>query len=171
MKSIIDFYSINSLYKGTVLEVFDNGNIVAEIPDIILSKASADVLVENISSNNIGNSDELSLEGSLKSMNGILCKPLYINGSLTSPLINDTVFIIFFEKDPKKVYYINISNDAPIRFKNRKYEIIEESEDKLLVKVGNNSIRIDEDSIELTGNVIINGKKIGGGDNVSSKEV
>lgn len=169
MKSIIDFYSINSFYKGRVMNILDDGSIVAEIPDIILSKPSSDILIQNVSSNNIKNSDELSLEGNLHTVNGIICKPLYINGHLVKPLVNDTVFIVFFDKDPKKVYYINISNDIPIR--NKKYKIIEEGEDKLQIKIGQNCIKIDGESIELTGNVIINGKKIGGGDNVSSEEV
>lgn len=171
MKSIIDFYSINSFYKGRVMEVLNDGRIIAEIPDIILSKPSTDILIENVSSNNIKNSDDLNLEGKLHTVNGIICKPLYINSSLSLPIVNDTVFIIFFDKAPKKVYYINISNDCSERYRTKKYEIIEKGEDKLEVRIGGNSIKIDGESIELTGNVIINGKKIGGGDNVSSEEV
>lgn len=171
MKSIMDFYSMNSFYKGRVLEVLGDGKIIAEIPDVILSKPNSDILIENVGSNNIKNSDELSLEGSLHTVNGIICKPLFINGNLVEPLISDSVFIIFFDKDPKKVYYINISNEAPIRYRRKNYEIIEEGENSLQVRIGKNSIKIDEESIELKGNIIINGEKIGGGDNVSSEEV
>lgn len=136
----LDTYGLKNFYKGVVLKVMEEGKLLIHIQDLILSKPHDGIMQESIGTNNIVNSKELQITNNLASMNGIICRPLYINGQLKIPSIGDTVFVLMFDNDPKKIFYINVSNDKPKVKEN--FTKIKVSNDSEIKQISSNSIEI-----------------------------
>lgn len=160
---LLERYGLKERYKGTVLKILDDFKVIVQIDDLILSKPNTQILVENVSSSNIINSDELSLENKLETINGIICRPMFINNTLTLPNEGDTVMVMLFNKDPKKIFYLNITNDKPsknVLFYKDKNHYMVENENKIEIKMGKNTFTMSDEEIEIIGTLKINGKKM-----------
>lgn len=160
---LLERYGLKERYKGKVLKVLDDYRVIVQVDELILSKPNIEPLVEHVSDSNILNRSELTLENKLESINGIICKPMYLGNCITIPNEGDTVFVMFFEKDPKKIYYINMTNDKPSRnvimFKDSEHYMIED-DNCIVIRMGNNSFEIGDEEINMYGNVKVNGKKL-----------
>lgn len=150
----LETYGLQNLYKGKVLKKLADDKLLVYIPDLILSKPHAEPMQESINSINIVNSKDLQLTNSLKSVNGIICKPLYINEIISIPEVGNTVFVVMIDGDPKKIFYMNITNERPIKKESKNVE------NSTTIKISSDSIvkEVSSNVIEITGKVYIEWK-------------
>ena len=141
----MQMYGIKNLYKGTFLsyvdeDYIDSGNFNAyiSIPDLILTNPSDVILTESIKTVNIKNKSDLNISNEVKSINSIICKPLYINNIIPIVSKNEEVFVFIFDNDPKKIFYALIGT-----------EMLEDKRCKFMLRIGHSLLYIDKDEIRL----------------------
>lgn len=142
----LESYGLKSIYKGKFLKFVDdnwmesrNLDAYIAIDDIILNKSGTEHLKDTITIGNILNKEELNLESEVTSVNSIICKPLYINKICPILSEGEDVFVVIFDSDPKKIFYMNVATELP-----------EEKEYSFMLRIGRSVLFIDKDEIRLT---------------------
>mgnify|MGYP005756965833 CR=1 FL=1 len=143
----LDTYGIRNIYKGKFLKYVDDNYVTndnydayIEIPDLIIGQSGTDELIESIEKGAINNINNLNLEPSVTSIRSIKCKPLYINKIIPILSNGEEVFVVIFDNDPKKIFYINIQTLLPNA---------DEKAYKFVLRIGHSVIFIDRDEIRV----------------------
>lgn len=169
-KNIINPIDFSGIFEGYVLS---NDSWEKDYTlDIYLSEFMINDIIKDrkleytevINRENILNKDQLNINNTIKSTNGIKC--YCIGGSYNiKPDIGDRLLVIFIDEDPQKPYYINLSllkesnkKKSNIIYKDK--DTVIEKNKELIIMHKESKIVMNDKGINIIGKVFINGKEM-----------